>query len=182
MSVQDNQSNRVESFALTVVFSLFSLTALLLLPFQTHSGPDTSGWWTQPIFMPAIALAVLCVANGLSLFKDIVALRANPATHEEKGESLAAIAGWFRPVEFFAYFIGYIFILGRVGYFLATLLFIQFLLFRVGLRGVRWMLAGLGAALVMTMIFRWGLGIWVPTADLYGLFPTEARKFLTKWF
>lgn len=175
-------SNRVESFALNSVFAAISFTLLALLPAATSEGPDSSGWWTQPWTMPLVALTVLCAGNAISLIQAGRDLVANRPTADEIAEARAAILGWFRPIEFFAYFLGYIWLLGRAGYFLSTALFIQFLLFRVGLRQARWVFAGLLAALALTAVFRWGLGIWVPTADLYGLFPDAVRKFLTKWF
>lgn len=176
------QSNRVESFALNALFAAISVTLLILLPTATSSGPDNSGWWTQPWTMPLVALSLLSLGNVISLFVAGRDLVANRPTADEIAEARAAIAGWFRPIEFFAYFLGYIWLLGRAGYFLSTALFIQLLLFRVGLRQTRWVIAGLLAALALTVVFRWGLGIWVPTADLYGLFPDAIRKFLTKWF
>lgn len=175
-------SNRVESFALNGVFAAISFALFAALPVATSSGPDNSGWWTQPWTMPLVALTLLCVGNAVTLVlagRDLMANRPSP---EELTEAAAAIRGWFRPVEFFAYFLGYIWLLGRAGYFLSTVLFIQLLLFRVGLRQTRWVIGGVVAALALTAVFRWGLGIWVPTADLYDLFPGAARKFATKWF
>ncbi|MBK8458354.1 MAG: tripartite tricarboxylate transporter TctB family protein [Phyllobacteriaceae bacterium] len=182
MSNVATPTNRVESFALNGVFAAISFALLAALPFATRSGPDKSGWWTQPWTMPLIALTVLCIGNAVTLFLAGRDLMANRPTGDEVAAARAAIFGWFRPIEFFAYFLGYIWLLGRAGYFLSTALFIQFLLFRVGLRQRKWIVAGLAAALALTAIFRWGLGIWVPTADLYGLFPDAMRKFASKWF
>ena len=182
MSDAGTRSNRVESFALNGVFAAISLVLLALLPVATHPGPASSGWWTQPRLVPGIALTILLLANLATLLRAWRELKANPPSASEKDEALSAIRGWLRPVEFFAYFLGYIWLLGRAGYFLSTLLFIQFLLLRTGLRSRGWVLAGFGAALMMTVVFRWGLGIWVPTADVYALLPEAARKLATKWF
>jgi hypothetical protein len=132
--------------------------------------------------MPTILLSILLLANVVSLLKDLVGFRKLPATVEEKTEAKTEILGWFRPLEFFAYFLGYLWSLAYLGYFLSTAAFIQLLLYRVKLRSMQWRLMGLLAALALTAVFRWGLGIWVPTAELYDLFPDVVRKFLTRWF
>jgi protein-S-isoprenylcysteine O-methyltransferase Ste14 len=175
-------ANRVETFALTAIFAAVSSALLMLLPSQTRDGPESAGWWTQPWLMPSIALSVLVLANLISLVRDAITLRRNAPSPAEKADALKQAAGWFRPLEFFAYFMGYLGLLGYLGYFLSTALFLQFLLYRVGLRTTKWRLMGLLAAICMTGIFRWGLGVWVPTAELYDFFPDAIRKFLTRWF
>lgn len=182
MSDQPTQANRIETLAITVIFTVVTGCLLIGLPWQTRGGPDSSGWWTQPWLMPSIALCVLFLANAMSLLKDLLALRREPALLQEKDDAIAQMVGWFRPFEFFAYFLLYLGSLKYLGYFLSTALFIQLILFRVGLRTLQWRLRGLLAALALTAIFRWGLGIWVPTAELYDFFPGVARKFLTRWF
>jgi hypothetical protein len=178
--MEEQNANRVETLVLTLVFAVVSCGLFLLLPWQTKTGPDNSGWWTQPWLMPAMTLGVLALANLESLRRAF--LQARAPTQTEKDDARREIKGWFVPLEYFIYFMGYLFSLKYLGYFLSTALFIQLLLWRVGLRDTKWRMAGLGAALVMTMIFRWGLGIWVPTAELYDVFPDEMRKFLTRWF
>jgi hypothetical protein len=175
-------ANRVETLALTSVFTVVTAALFFLLPLQTKSGPESAGWWTQPWLMPTILLSILLLANLVSLLKDLAGFRKMPPSAKEKTEAKTEILGWFRPLEFFAYFLGYLWSLAYLGYFLSTALFIQFLLYRVNLRTTRWRVMGLLAALALTAIFRWGLGIWVPTASLYDLFPDVVRKFLTRWF
>jgi hypothetical protein len=182
MADQPHSANRIETIALTTVFTAVTGGLLVLLPFQTRSGPAGAGWWTQPWTMPAILLVTLFFANAFSLLKDFAAFRKVAATHDEVEEAKSEILGWFRPLEYFAYFLCYLYSLSFLGYFLSTALFIQWLLYRAGLRSNYWRIAGLLAALALTAIFRWGLGIWVPTAELYDLFPDVARKFLTRWF
>ena len=181
MSEASYAANRVETLALTSVFTVVTAGLFFLLPMQTRSGPDSAGWWTQPWLMPTILLSILLIANVISLLKDIVGIRKLPATVEETHDAKFEIIGWFRPLEFFVYFLGYLWSLSYLGYFLSTAVFIQFLLYRVKLRSTHWRVMGLLSALALTAIFRWGLGIWVPTAELYDLFPDVARKFLTRW-
>jgi hypothetical protein len=182
MAESSHSANRVETLALTIVFTVVTAGLLVLLPFQTRSGPENAGWWTQPWTLPAIVLGVLFLANTVSLLKDIAALRRKAVSEAEVAEARKEIVGWFRPIEYFLYFLCYLYALAYLGYLLSTALFIQWLLFRSGLRTSRWRIAGLLAALALTAVFRWGLGIWVPTAELYDLFPDVVRKFLTRWF
>ena len=69
-----------------------------------------------------------------------------------------------------------------VGYFLSSLMFIIGLSLRVGLRSRKWMLAGLLFAIALIAMFRWALGVWVPPATLYDLFPKDIRIFLMRNF
>ena len=182
MSDSSYAANRVETLALTSVFTIVTAALFFLLPVQTKSGPESAGWWTQPWLMPTILLSILLLANVVSLIKDVASFRKVPSAPAERVEAKSEIVGWFRPLEFFAYFLAYLWSLAHLGYFLSTAAFVQFLLYRVKLRTTRWRLMGLLAALALTAIFRWGLGIWVPTASLYDLFPDIVRKFLTRWF
>lgn len=182
MSDSSYAANRVETLVLTTVFTVVTATLYALLPAQTRSGPESAGWWTQPWLMPTILLSVLLLANTIALLKDVVHLRKQPSTADEREDARAEIAGWFRPLEFFLYFLAYLWSLGQLGYFLSTAVFIQFLLYRVKLRTLHWRVMGLLAAIALTAVFRWGLGVWVPTAALYDLFPDLVRKFLTRWF
>lgn len=174
-------TNRVEVLALSAAFTAAAAAALLLLPVATRPGAPGSGWWTAPALMPGLALAILLLANLAALVRAAAALRRPPLSSAETRAALRAMADWLRPLEFFLYFGLYIWALGRIGYFLATALFLLGLLLRAGLRSPRWLLAGLLTALALTAIFRWGLGIWVPPADLYGLFPPGVRKLLMRW-
>jgi hypothetical protein len=182
MADQTQSANRVETLVLTVVFTVVTGGLLVLLPFQTRDGPASAGWWTRPWTLPAILLVVLLFANVVSLLKDFASFRRNAASEDEVKEAKYRIFDWFRPLEFFAYFLCYLYALAYLGYFLSTAFFMQWLLYRSGLRSNYWRIAGLLAALALTAMFRWGLAIWVPTAEFYDLFPDVARKFLTRWF
>ena len=40
----------------------------------------------------------------------------------------------------------------------------------------------LGVTVAMTLLFRLGLQIWVPSADLYEVMPKDVRNFLQRYF
>ncbi|MEM7343077.1 MAG: tripartite tricarboxylate transporter TctB family protein [Chloroflexota bacterium] len=165
------------------VMFVFGVSFLLLLPYQTKPGPEGQGWWTQPALMPTISLWLTAITATYLLFQYIVKNRKQPADEAAPSGSLAAeLIQWAKPVEFFVYYVGYIWLLGIVGYFLSSLIFIIVLSIRVGLTSARWFLTGLLFAISLILIFRWGLSVWVPPAELYDMFGKDTRIFLMRYF
>ena len=159
-----------------------SVGLLLLLPIATTPGPATQGWWTQPAFMPRLSLLAMALSATYLCVQHFRAPRPANANAAENVSVTNELWQWFKPFEFFVYYIGYIWLLGLIGYFLASLLFILVLSWRVGLRSARWLLMGLLFAIALVAMFRWALGVWVPPAELYGLFPKDIRIFLMNNF
>jgi hypothetical protein len=175
-------ANRLESMALTVIFTGISGALLLLIGTATRAGSATADWWTRPAFAPAVALGVLAGANLLTLLRALADLRARPATTEERAEAWVCFTGWLRPVEFLAYYAGYVWAIQHIGYFPASLAFVTWLLVRVGLREPRWLLRGALFVVALVGVFRMGLGVWMPAPDVYDLFPEPVRTALFRWF
>lgn len=175
-------ANRIESLVLTLIFAAISLALLASLWVATRHGPVTQGWWTRPALMPGLALSALVLANVLSVWGDFADLRRNPLTAPERAEAVDKFAGWLRPLEYLGYFALYLWALQHLGYFPSSVLFVQGLMFRAGLRGWRWVLTGLLAVLALTAIFRMGLGVWMPAPDYYDRFPEGIRSALIRWF
>ncbi|MEM7132789.1 MAG: tripartite tricarboxylate transporter TctB family protein [Chloroflexota bacterium] len=154
---------------------------LLLVPIATTPGPAEQGWWTQPAFMPLLSLLLIALAATYLCFQHFRSTRS--AAESADDSSLAdELIQWIKPFEFFVYYIVYIWLLGLIGYFLSSLLFILVLSWRIGLRSPRWMLTGFLFSIVLIAMFRWALGIWVPQAELYALFPKDIRIFLMNNF
>lgn len=166
---------------LALFFAVFGVGGLALLPFQTRIAPGDEGWFTQPWLMPLLTLGLL---GAVSLIY-VVTLWRNGEFAREK-MSGAALAGeawiWLKSAEFFAWYVAYILLLGLIGYGFSTFLFIACLSLRVGLRQPKWLLAALGATLAMVLLFRFGLEIWVPPADLYDMLPKSVAVFLQRYF
>jgi hypothetical protein len=178
----DIPANRLESLALALVFTAVSVALLALIGVATKTGQASGGWWTRPAFAPGVALAVLVLANAVTLWRDLADLRARPATPAEWAEARGRMLGWFRPLEYLAYFALYIWSVQHVGYFPSTLVFVLGLIARAGLRSRVWVLAGLGLAVFMVAVFRAGLGVWMPAPEVYDLFPDAIRLALMRWF
>lgn len=161
-----------------VFFLLFGAGGLALLPDFTRTSPGDEGWFTQPWLMPALALTLLTVA---ALIHTLRLWRA----HQPASAGNAGLGGelwmWLRASEFFLWYVLYIWMLGVLGYGLSTFVFIAGLGFRAGLRQPRWILAALGITIAMTLLFRLGLKIWVPAADLYEILPAGIRNFMQQY-
>jgi hypothetical protein len=179
---EEAPANRLESLALALIFAAVSLTLLALIGVATKHGQASGGWWTRPAFFPGVALGLLAVANVITVWRDIADLRSTPATPQERAEARIRMLGWLQPFEFLAYYGVYIYAIQHVGYFPSTLVFVMFLLWRVGLSAPKWLLAGLGLCLFMIGVFRAGLGVWMPAPEFYDLFPDGVRMALMRWF
>lgn len=182
MSDGEEQANRLESLLLNIIFAVVALGLLASIGMATRTGSAKAGWWTLPALMPAIALGLLVVANAITLLRAGLELRADPPTAAEKSEAWARIIDWVKPLEFLGYFGAYLWAVGWIGYAPASLIFVQWLLFRTGLRTAKWRLAGVGFAVALVLVFRIGLGVWMPAPPLYDLLPDALRSYAIRWF
>ena len=171
--------------ALGVIYGFFfivSAVLLVLIPSATDTGPVEQGWWTQPALMPSIAISVMVLSAAYLFGQHIYKLRRNRELNVENRLVRNEVFEWFKPLEYFIYYCFYIWLLSIVGYFLSSLIFIITLCLRTGLRNAKWMFVALMSAFALVALFRWGLKIWVPVADLYDLFPKNIRIFLMRNF
>lgn len=182
MSDDAPEANRLESLLLNLIFAAVSAVLLALIFTATKHGSATAGWWTRPALAPGVALSLLLLANGLSLWRAVSELRAVPPSPDEWQDARARIIGWLRPVEFLVYFAAYLWLIHVIGYLGATLIFVLWLLVRVGFRTPGWLLAGVALVAALILIFRMGLGVWMPAPPLYDLFPDSFREILIRWF
>ena len=159
-----------------------SVGLLLLTPVVTSPAPPGQGWWTQPAFMPLVSLIIFAATSVFLFANHLWSVRKNRVETVDREGVLAELWQWVLPVEYFIYYIGYIYLLGLVGYFLSSLIFAIWLAFRVGLRGRRWVWSCFFFVLAMTALFRWGLNIWFPSPELFEIFPPGIRIFLTSNF
>lgn len=159
-----------------------SVTLLLLTPVVTSSAPPGQGWWTQPALMPSISLVVFAITAVYLFGNHVWLIRKNKIATHGREEIRGELWQWLLPLEFFIYYILYIYLLGLVGYFLSSIIFAAGLSYRVRLRGRQWMIASFLFVLLVTALFRWGLKIWFPIPALFEIFPPGIRIFLTRNF
>jgi hypothetical protein len=182
MTDSSDTANRLESLALNLIFCAVALGLLGAIGWATRTGPADAGWWTRPALMPGVALTILAIANLLTLWRAGRDLRRQPPDAAEWGAARAQIIGWLKPLEYLAYFAVYLWAVHVLGYVIATTVFIQWLLFRVGLRSRRWVLTGFLAALALMLVFRVGLRVWMPSPEFFDLAPEPLRSALFRWF
>lgn len=178
----DDPPNRLETLILCLIFAGVSLALLWSLDTATRPGRTTAGWWTKPAFAPGVALAVLCFANVWTLARQVWQIWRDPPGREEWRGAGRSILAWLLPLEFLAYFAAYVWALGILGYLPATLIFVLGLSWRAGLRSLRWALAGVALSFAMVAVFRWGLGVWMPTPAFYDAFPAPWRSWAIRFF
>jgi len=179
--MENNDS--IKQPALGVVYAfcfIASAILLLLIPVATDTGPPDQGWWTQPALMPSIALSIMVISAAYLLGQHLYQLRKDSSLNSTNRLVSRELLEWLRPLEYFIYYYGYIQLLGYIGYFLASLVFIVVLCLRTGLRSGRWMFIALLSALALLALFRWGLNVWMPISDLYGLLPDGIREMLNE--
>ena len=163
------------------IMAAISIGLLLLIPVATKSAPPNQGLWTEPVLMPALSLVFFAGTAIYLLIQHLWTVRKNGVQHERSAIS-GELIQWILPLEYFVYYMIYIWLLGLVGYFLSSAIFAIGVCMRVGLRSRRWVLTGLLFALALTALFRWGLHIWFPKVALFELFPRESRIFLSRNF
>ena len=173
---ETSESKAPGRLIVALFFLILGAMGLALLPANTGKSPGDEGWFTQPWLMPTLTLGLLTLA---ALFHTLSVWRARTVA---EGGVAGELWIWLRAAEFFLWYVLYILMLGWVGYGLSTFLFIAGLGIRVGLRQPKWILAALGVTVAMTLLFRLGLQIWVPSADLYEVMPKDVRNFLQRYF
>ena len=172
-------AKRLENLALTLIFTAISVVLSATLYLATRNGPAPAGWWTRPALAPGV---VLVMANAITLLRAWADLRAAPATDAERSDARARIIGWLRPLEYLAHYAGYLLANQHPGYVPATFVAVMFLPWRTGMTEARWFLAGTGFVIGMTLVFRVGLGVWMPAPAFYDGFPDALRIALIRWF
>lgn len=182
MSDGTPEANRLESLLLNLIFALVAVGLLAAVGAATGRGMAAGGWWTRPALAPGFALVLLVGANVLTLARAIADLRTTPPSQTEWREARAKVLDWLRPLEFLAYFGAYLWLTTTIGYFIASLLFVLWLMWRTGLRSSRWLLMGVGLVFALILVFRVGLGVWMPNPAYYEAAPDALSAYLIRWF
>jgi len=151
----------------TALFWGFALLALLVLPLATAPGKRDLGWVQEPWSWPFIALVVGLV-GGCGPLRAYLAERGKPGFSQK---ARLAFEGMGRAMIYAGGFLLFIEGVSVLGFTLASLIFMQALLYASGLRGARWVLIGLAVVAAIVLAFRVGLGIWFPLPPVMQLFP-----------
>lgn len=103
----------------------------------------------------------------------------SPATTADviKGELWEGIK-WLRALEYFGWFMLYVYVTPVIGYLAATVLFMFALTARVGFRNRRIMIAAVAAGFAIVLIFKSFLGVKIPGGAVYESLPDSVRSFM----
>ncbi len=159
---------------------LFMCLALLLL---SQLGAETKfsakgQLVAQPAFWPAIGVVGMVLFGGLHLLKTILHSRRAGGWH---GDMLEASA-WLRSLEYFAWFMAYVFVVPLIGYLPATLIFAVALALRAGYRTPGWLGTAALTGLGIVLVFKSLLAVKIPGGALYEHLPGMLRGVAIRYF
>ncbi len=84
---------------------------------------------------------------------------------------------WASSVEYFAWFMGYVFSVPWIGYLAATIMLSLLLTIRLGYRKLKFYLAAVFTATAIVVIFKSLLQVKIPGAAVYEYLPDTIRNF-----
>lgn len=159
-----------EGMAATVLL-VATLALIALAPFATRAQPAGKAWYLAPINWPLFSLGIAALAGAGLAWRFVTAWRAAPDRFAFRANALWAFGRTSFAFEQSFYFCLYLLAVAWIGFTIATVLFLQFIVWRSGLRGMRWVLSTLAVAVAIVLVFRFGIGLWFPLSPLLKLFP-----------
>ncbi|MDQ6437493.1 tripartite tricarboxylate transporter TctB family protein [Mesorhizobium sp. LHD-90] len=160
-----------EGVAATVILAVV-LVLLALAPLATRAQPVGKGWYLAPINWPVFSLGMAALAGAAIVWPFVKAWRGAPDPAAFRANALWAFGGMGFAIEHSIYFCVYLLAVAWVGFTIATVVFMQFIVWRSGLRGRRWVFVSFVVAIAIVLIFRLGIGLWFPLSPLLKLFPS----------
>lgn len=151
-----------------VLFLLVSLVLLSQIGEQTKWMKKVK-FAAQPRLWPAIGLGGMVLFTALHLWK----LPRRKTQADDWREAKI----WLIPFEFAFWFLIYVLVTPIIGYMFATLIFTQIMIFRMGYRGPKFQLAGLGFAIGVVLLFKSFLQVKIPGGAIYEYLPGAMRNF-----
>ena len=173
---------------LSLVFLLFVI--FLFLNFNTESGWDTRNLpqkrvgkiLKQQWVGPLLCMVILIPATFINLYESFKALKKSQRL-KIPNKIQYEISQWIRSIEFIVYFLIYTFAIEIFGYLISTMIFANFLTFRLGYRTKKWILTSTICSFVVVIIFRSILQIKTPVNIwLYKYFPENIEVFMKIYF
>lgn len=153
-------------------FLLVALLLIALIPWATRPARIDKGWWMEPAAWPLLALGVVAIASGFEVARLVGAYRDAADRPAFVDRALWAFGGLRPSFEYALYFCIYLVAVGYLGLALASLIFLEFVIWRAGLRSWRWALAAFLFVVGLVLAFRVGIGLWFPLAPIYELAPS----------
>jgi hypothetical protein len=154
-----------------LMLTLVALVLLLLAPVATRLPPAGKGWYLAPVTWPALCLGMAAVA-GIVLGRRLWTgwrTATDPAAFRR--QAVWAFGGIGQALEYSLWFCLYLLGVSYLGFAIATIAFLQFVVWRAGLRGRRWAFTALTVAIAIILIFRLGIGLWFPLPPMVQMLP-----------
>jgi hypothetical protein len=154
-----------------LIFTAVAAILLMLAPLATRPQPLGKGWYLAPVTWPAICLGMAIIAGLILSVRFISAHRGAHDRPVFRQDAAWAFGGLGQALEYGAWFCVYLIGVGYLGFAIATVIFLEFVVWRAGLRGRKWMLTAFAVAVAIILIFRLGIGLWFPLPPLFKLLP-----------
>lgn len=126
--------------------------------------------FAQPAFWPTVSLIGMLFFAVLHCLGALLSTRA-PGRGSE-------VIFWIRSVEYAAWFLLYVWIVPKIGYLGATILFTLILTFRVGYRTRGMFVSATVMAIGIVVIFKAFLQVKIPAGQIYEYLPDGIRNFM----
>jgi hypothetical protein len=131
----------------------------------------------QPGFWPAISLGGMLLFGAAELFGT---WRRNRG---RAGQPLGPeVLAWARGGEFALWFMAYVWVVPRIGYLPATLVFCPLLALRLGYRRPWTLLAAALTGLTVVVLFKTLLQVKIPGGAVYEALPAGLRNVMIQYF
>lgn len=145
-----------------VVTAVLTAGLLLLTPLATRPAPMQKGWWVEPMTWPLVCLSLTLVAALIQAVPWFLRYKISDRKAEYLTSSVWAFRAMRPAFEYAFYFCVYLFALGYVGFAISTLLFMQFMVWRSGLKGWQWQLKSAIFVVITVIAFRVVMQLWFP--------------------
>lgn len=155
-----------------VLFAALAAVGITVAPLATRAAPMEKGWWVEPITWPLFSLVIVLVAAGVQAAAWLRALPKSPERAVYVQDSLWAFGELTPALEYSVYFCVYLFAVQYLGFALSSLLFLQFVVWRAGLRTLSWKLKAFAYVVAVILAFRVGIELWFPMAPIYQWMPS----------
>lgn len=156
-------------FLFAMLFLALTIALLSQVPAQTRWVEGTR-LFAQPRFWPAVGIGGMALFGLLHLWR--LPRRRLVRTDLREGNL------WVFSLEFFAWFMAYVWAVPMIGYLLCSITFVPLMAYRLGYREPKVLWTGALFGFSVVFIFKTVLDVKIPGAAIYDLFPPVARNFL----
>lgn len=141
---------------------------LLNITWQTRWFEGTPVF-AQPRFWPAIGL-------GLMAAFSLLYLRYLPWKKFNRMDLRETIR-WVKALEFVVWFMGYVFVVPKLGYLPTSIIFVPLMAWRMGYRDAKSIWISIAFAIATVVLFKSFLGVKIPGGEVYEYLPNAIRSF-----